>query len=733
MVAKELTEEKKPGRAFYLMVGLLLLGNRSAWAQDDACYDPDLHVRNAAPAGLSSGQIAIHADSVDLRETGTSELRGDVRVERDRNVLAAEELRFDSFTRTVSTDADSRFESDSMRVSAQTSRIGLNLGTAEFEQADFVVLRSGAHGHADRISFNQQGQAELNEVWYTTCQVGSQDWALKADRIRLDSERGMGSARNARLDFKGVPLLWLPLFYFPVGDQRQTGFLAPEIGDSETTGADIKAPIYINIASNYDLLLTPRFMGRRGAQIGARLRYLWSHGSGSTEVEYLPRDEALGGIDRNRVDIEYSGGAGASWNWSAEFNRVSDIAYLTDLGGSQTSAASTHLPRNLGLSYRPDNGFHSRLRLSDFQTLTETGNSNDEPYARLPELSLGWRPAYRNGHLRPRIALQAVRFQRDGSVQGWRDDVFAGLDWRYDAPAGFAALGADYRYSYYDLEEPSGPLEEQRRSIPSAVAEAGLRFARPLADGHLQTLEPQLHYLYVPFRNQNALPIFDTGLPDFGFDQLFARNRFVGLDRIADANLVTAALTSNLMQPSTGERPLRLRLGLQWRLETSKVRLPGDAVQDAGSSDWLSELDFRLASGWRGVLGGQLNTDTNRFSQSVAAVRYQPRGNSYVQMAYRFRRAVFEQADATIAWPVSANWRLAARWTYALDAQRTVEALGGVEYSSCCWAARVAWRRYLNGDADEFNSSIYLQLELTGLAKLGEGIDGLLDRDILSP
>ncbi len=702
-------------------------------AADGSCEDPRRLSRELQPGPLAAGHIGIEADQVDLRASGRSRLHGGVRIQRERDVFVADDVTYDNDARLVTTPERTRFESDSIGVTARAARIRFETESAVFTDAEFVLFESGARGHAGRIAVRGESRAELNDVRYTTCPGDNPDWVLIGGRFKLDSERGLGSARNVRLNFKGVPLFWLPAFWFPVGDARRTGLLAPEIGDGGTTGLDFKLPLYINLAPNYDLLLIPRQLATRGTQLGSRLRWLWRHGQGRAEYEHLGRDEDFDRRTRSRVGLRYRGGSGRALDWEAEYNRVSDIDYFTDLGASQTDAARTQLPRRLRLSARTSGGFEAHLRASEYQALTETATVDEEPYSRLPDVTLGWQPRYRNRRLRPQLRVNAVKFVRDGTTEGWRNDVLTGLDWRWDGAAGFLAAGADFRHTEYDLSDAAGEPQTHSRSVPGAVAEAGLRFLRPAGGALVQTLEPRLHYLYVPYRDQSALPVFDTSLPDFAFDQLFARNRFTGLDRIADANLVTLAIDSRLINAERGTRPAGFRFGLQWRLEESRVTLPDTQVQDAGSSDWLGELDFRLPGGLRGVVGGQLNTDTNRISQSVFATRYEPRSDAMVQTAYRFRRGIFEQGDLTVAWPVSPRWRLAGRWTYAFDARRTVDALGGLEYKSCCWSARIAWRRYLNGDADEFNSSVYIQLELSGLAKLGDGIDGLLDRDILPP
>ena len=79
----------------------------------------------------------------------------------------------------------------------------------------------------------------LDGVSYTTCPEGSGDWQLLADRVSIDTARSMGTARDARVEFFGVPLLRLPVISFPVGNARKTGVLTWERG--QRSGRDIEA------------------------------------------------------------------------------------------------------------------------------------------------------------------------------------------------------------------------------------------------------------------------------------------------------------------------------------------------------------------------------------------------------------------------------------------------------------------------------------------------------------
>ncbi len=103
----------------------------------------------------------------------------------------------------------------------------------------------------------------------------------------------------------------------------------------------------------------------------------------------------------------------------------------------------------------------------------------------------------------------------------------------------YLAADAALRYTAYSLDDVAiGFDDAPSRTAPILSLDTGLIFEREVGSHRqrLHTLEPRLLYLYVPFRDQDDLPVFDTALPDLNLVQLFRTNRYVGPDRLSDAN-----------------------------------------------------------------------------------------------------------------------------------------------------------------------------------------------------
>ena len=80
----------------------------------------------------------------------------------------------------------------------------------------------------------------------------------------MDFDANEGIATGAVLRFYGVPILPAPVLSFPLGGQRKSGWLPPNIKVDNRSGVEFGLPYYWNIAPQRDATLTPFLMTRRG-------------------------------------------------------------------------------------------------------------------------------------------------------------------------------------------------------------------------------------------------------------------------------------------------------------------------------------------------------------------------------------------------------------------------------------------------------------------------------------
>jgi LPS-assembly protein len=685
-------------------------------------------------------RLVLTADQAELTQGGLSTLAGTVRLVKGGSRLEAQALSYDPQTQQVKLSAESLFRNRDLIVRSEHAELDLANETGTFHGTEFTLVSRAARGAAQTVRLSKDGTVGVQDVYYTTCAPGSKAWFLEASDIELDREEGLGRAKHARLRFGYVPILYMPWFQFPIDDRRRTGMLFPTFGDSDTTGFDLRVPLYLNLAPNYDAQITPRYMAERGTMIATEARYLSARDTAQGSYEFLGNDERTG-ERRSYFDFHHRGLVNRRLAAETRYGEVSDTRYFEDFAGRLEAASITHLQRSAQLTYAAPQGYTLMARVTDFQTVSETAlldpltatpNPDLEPYQRLPEVRVDAITPGAKWGTRLGISGQYVNFARAAPPEGQRLDVNPFLRFVSDHSAWYAASQLDLRHTRYTVRDPNTSLE---RTLPQFSVEGGLRFERLTAAGELQTLEPRLYYLNVPYRDQDAVPQFDSGEPDFDFVQLFERNRFSGIDRVSDANHLALALTMRLLEPAAGTQRLSASVGQIYRFEGTRVALEGctgvTCTADRGGTDFIGELDYRLPWNLRFTTTGQWSQDRNEIIRGGAAVRYRSERRR-ADLSYRFREVLpltggsLEQIDLSALTPLYGQLALLGRWRYSRDDYRTLEALAGLEYQTCCWALRTAYRRYQFNTDQDYTTGIFLQLELKGLTRIGAGFDALL-------
>ena len=670
-------------------------------------------------------RVHLSADKALLDKGGLSDLLGGVTVRQGDKVFSAEQMSFDDVERRVSVKTESMFRNSSVIIKSEEAQFDLDDESGSFFDTEFTLPVRSARGQAKRIDVNSKREVDLRDASYTTCAAGSDAWYLQASHIHLDQEEGLGTARNTKLRFMNVPVIYLPYFQFPIDNRRRTGLLYPTIGQVSGSGIDMRWPLYVNLAPNYDATVTPRYLSERGLQPILDFRYLLARGEGSARYEYL--DDRKFGDDRSLVQFNHNNLFSDRLALEATYAETSDRNYFEDLGGTLSSSSITHLEQTATLTYQAPASYTLTALVQKFQPIASTLTEVDDPYKRLPQIRFRTRT---QPMLDTRLGVESeyVNFARDDSVQGGRLVLDPYLKYERQSAAWYITGQADLHHTRYELNE-TGP--EQRKSpdrtLPIVSAEAGLRFERITDKGRLQTLTPRGFLLYVPYDNQDDLPVFDTGEPDFDFVQLFARNRFSGEDRLADARHMAGAATLRELDPDTGESRWSASLGQLYRIDAPRVGLPDVPPPERGATEFIAQFDYRLSRSWRAVVAGQWSPEESEFDRTQFGLRYRaPDRRSQMDIAYRYRRDILEQVDASFLTPIGGAWKLAARTRFSLQDSESRENFAGVEYSTCCWAARVSYRRYIGDATGDFDSGVYLQLQLKGLASLGAGGTTLL-------
>ena len=673
----------------------------------------------------------VRAEDISGRPEREVRLLRDVEVVHDKMRVTSDAASFLQVEQELEAKGNVRIWRFGDYYTADELKLNMETGRGYMLQPTYQLELNNAQGKAQRINFLSEDEAQVVDGTYSTCQGPNPDWYLKARSLNLDQGRDVGTAGATIIYFKDVPFIGTPALSFSLSGARRSGWLPPTPSYSSKGGAELTAPYYFNIAPNRDLTLYPRYISRRGLQLGAVARYIGETDAGNyyegrTFLEYLPNDKEAD-RDRWQLHTAHTQGLAKDWTFGWNLRAASDDNYPNDFSKTVSSSAERQLLKELRTDYRGEY-WSLTARAQKYHVLQDPDSVNNKdlfvtrPYDRLPAINFH-AARYDVGGFDWQVDAELTRFWHPELVKGNRLVVVPQLSYPIIGPSYFVTPKVMLNASAYQLDAfGSDPSRSLERAVPTFSLDSGLVFERDAKLGGrqmTQTLEPRLFYVYTPYRAQDDFPNFDTAPSTFNFSQIFSENRFVGSDRIADANQVTAAVVSRFLESNGAER-LRLAFGQRFYFADQRVQIDKSTPVNSTRSDMLLAATGRISESWGLDSAVQYNPSTSKVTTSNMTLQYTPGAYKVINAGYRYVRDSFKNADLSTQWPISAKWFGVGRVSYSLRDHKVLESVLGVEYNCDCWVFRAGAQRFVT-TANKTSTQFFVQLELNGLSKFGFG------------
>lgn len=751
---------------------------------------------------ITDNDSQIAADQVSISQQGRSVLRGNVVVKRPGKQLEASQA---SFTRDQKTGKISTIHlRDHVRIRepgklliAKRASINLDKNTAKIHHAIYRLARSNQQQKEGSLTqlygTNVWGQAslmaqlaahvyELQDATYTSCPPTRSGWKVKAKKARLDNNKQRIYMHHGVFTLYDVPVFYLPYISLSTDDKRATGFLFPTASYSSKLGASFGIPFYWNMAPNYDMTLFANYYTKRGVLLQDEFRYLNAFSTTQITASILPADRSFRAFRAGNPSIESWGNNRAmlsihnrtsispALSALISYDGVSDDYYFQDLRDNTSISTQQQLLQQMRLDY---NTTHWQMigNIQRYQTLHPIGQTAvADVYGRLPQLIINANyPRLWHG-FDVRMNSEFVNFVWPGNplnrISGLRLHLQPQISRPVIRPYGHFTPTVKLDLTQYNLiHQLPGFANNPNRVLPMISVDMGLvaqRKTQIWGKNYWQTLEPRAYYLYVPYENQDGLPLFDTGINIFTFNQLFRDNRFSGGDRVGDANQMTLALTSRWLDATSGAEKLRVSLGDIVYFRDRNVGFctgvncsnftNGSALRYTSPSYRFSpivgEAVFHLTPYWSTV--GSLSYDPidTRPNNASVNLHFQSDNSHILNISYNYQRSILKtNADGTNGlesthligtsgvWPITKHWSLLGTWSYNLAYNHSQTTYFGTQYNSCCWAFRALGGRTLESVSNTFNptysTGVYFQILLKGLGAFApSNPSDLLTREI---
>jgi len=727
--------------------------------------------------------ILIEADESTASKEGDAIFNGNVEFSQQDKKIFSDQATWSQTDRSAHFSGNVSILTTDLVMSGERAEIDDNeqadQKTAKIEQSEYSIPSTHMRGTAASIDSKGEAFIQLTDSTYTFCEPGQNDWDIKASEINLDRENGIGSAWHTQLRIKEVPIMYLPYYRFPIDDRRMTGFLDPTFSlNGEVQASEMSVPFYLNLHPQVDATITPKELLDHGLLWQGQVRHLTStfgygefnYGELKNDREYLQEDGTTPRQDRWLINYQQRGDISTNWHHRWVYNEVSDNDYLNDTKSNIGVNRETHMPTR-GEIYFDKSAWNFNLLGESYQTVDDTIALADRPYKRLPQLNLNYSPESFSG-ITGSMKSQATKFQRDNdkltgtsAINGTRLVLDSAVSYTLEWPFAYITPKAEYKIRQYQLEDveqgliDSGYEENPIIAIPKYSLDAGLFFEREMNtfdSAYIQTLEPRIMHLQVPYHDQSEIPNFDSSVLTFNSSQLFRDYRFNGNDRVGDANQTTLGLTTRFLRDSDGTETLNASIGRIYYHEDRRVQLSGTSVSAADSrkkSSTIAESTWNPYDQWRlysmieyGELPKVSGEDAEQdILQKQFSIEYNDKLNHMANVSLRENKSEsIRQLDLGVFWALNDSWALMGSrkkdlWDYESDEVKPVdpviEALAGFEYQSCCWRVQVLYQEQSKRitDADTNTDKTYgwlLRLELKGLSSFGANPDDIMNQSI---
>lgn len=690
-------------------------------------------------AGKTTGQNAdnfvpvpnatyLEADSGTIKREGISTLAGKVDIRHNQQHIQADRASYDAPNDQLNAEGNIVLSTDNLRLNSSKIEYQLKQQTGSIYDVEYSLKQGDGSGSSDIVTVSGDKKTTLKNASFSTCPVEKRSWSIVASDIKLDHEKALGTAKSVTFNAGNTPIFYMPSFRFPLNNQRLSGFLSPSFRLDEKSGTQVNIPYYLNLAPNYDATLTSNILSKRGFQLGTEFRYLSEKYSGQLIVDYLFDDNEKDNEDRSLVSIKHKTQFTSKTSLNINASNVSDDEYFDDFGKTLVTSSTPALERRIDLTTEgKDWVFNTAIQ--DFQIL----DSNDAPYSRLPELKFTYTPEQKMGQFNYDLETELVQFNKNNNINGVRFDINANASKRYGNSAWYVQPAVRLQHTQYSLTDNTlSANDTPSRTLPTLSVDTGIFLDRDIDDGkRINTLEPRLFYTYTPFKDQSDIPVFDSATNSFSTStRLFSQNRFTGKDRIGDSNQLTAALTSRLLNTSTGIEEGSISIGQIFFFDDRRVTLPNTAIETNSSSEFAFELAGKLNPNTRLITSTFWDPDTNSVSSTETRLHYKDSKDRLANLSYRRLDQELEQTAFSFSTPINEEWSLVSNFEYDLLEKRNLETLAGVEYSSCCYKTRFVTRRFLNSDNVNYDTAFFIEFELKGLGSLGTGATNILEEQI---
>ena len=664
---------------------------------------------------------------------------GNAEAERVNDFLKADTISYNTNAKDLIASGNVKYFNQDISIYSNNATYKNKLDEINFSKAKYYKSDKSASGNAEEIFIKKNKDIILKNGTYTACSLTDPDWELTSTTTELYNDMDRGHAYNMILKYKNVPVFYSPFVSFPLSDKRQSGLLTPSF--STGSGAtSFSLPYYFNLAENYDATAVIESISDRGILLDNEFRHLGNGSSSLLNLSFLENDDEHGG-DRylysfsdkrqlfNNVQSSRTASQGATMYSSISYSRVSDLEYFDDFGDSLSTTSQSSVKRDIrlyGEKYFEGGIIDYEISSLSYQP-SQPGVSSQ--YKTTPSIKLNINNFSQNEAVRYNLktSIQEFEHKDNSQTEGTRYLAYPSIEMPIRTEGWELIPKLGLRYIDYNLDNN---ISSESKTTPIASLRGKLYFEKYVGN-KLYTMEPEAYLLYVPVGNQDANPIFDSGITEFKYS-LFAENRFYGEDRLNDAKQMTLALTHRIIDEESGEELFTGTLGQIIYFDDRDVHLESNKKSHSDASNIIGLMNAKVSDYSSLSIGAVFNPHAGHGMRNTARYRYDASTESRYKLFnadYRFNRGDEEEIDLSGVYSFNKSFSFIGKYNYSFSNSRSnvedlIDTMFGIELNSCCYALKVVARNYWTGI--EKDNVLFFEFLPKGLTSSNNATSSLL-------
>ena len=639
--------------------------------------------------------VEIEAEHLSYdREEQVYQAHGNVEITQGNFSLKADHARMDMITHdTIAWGNVVLQEAEDV---LECERLDLNLETRSGKVYQGKLFLKDQNFHITCREAEKLGESSyrIHEGSLTTCDASRPPWKFTVRELDI-TLKGMGIAREPVFYVEDLPVFYFPVVSVPVKQERQTGFLVPVVGYSNTYGPQARTGFYWAMSKDMDSTLYLDYQGERGFKEGLEYRYAFPHET-SGQARFYFIDDHVYGDNRYAFFLQHEQKLPDDFYIKADVNYVSDRFYPQDFtrdlpqsGSARIDAASLNELRSVLFGGKNWDHFSFLVNGEAFNNLTQGNNA--QTLQELPQVSLYAHPqSLFKTPLFYDATLSYVNFWRREGLTAQRTDFLPEISYpmrlfdflKVSPNAGFRET------SYLTYHDPMGDRSKSRETFTAGIDTSAELYRVYETSSNskiynllgvtrwMHTFEPTVSYNYIPNVFQNDLPEFNA------------------VDRIPYQNEITYGFTSRLLGKTSAEKvgtgPYEYV-----RLNVSQGYSLGNPYEQdwRGRGKYFSNIKGELRLNFDPYLSfrgdAQFNPYRGMFDALDGLVRVKDFRGDTLQAEYRFTKDKIQQLNLFTKVKTIDPVYLYGSIRYNLLQNWRVESVYGVLFQLQCWSLGV--------------------------------------------